>query len=587
MISLSPSTSISRPQCRLALVSACLLAWLLLLVSLPLSAAVDISQQPERFDAGRWLELLPDDEPGLPLSELLKPAGQAHGWLKNSSDGIAIGFSDQIWWLRLHVVNPDQGEFRVLELSRASLGKVGLYSRDQSGRWVWRETGAQAMDLRGDVDAPGYAFRLWLPKGQSTHLIRLASTYPLRTPFIISTDNETLRQAQNSAGLFGGGIGMLAGLMLAALLLWPRHLGSGVITGFILIQLAMILYALADRGVLGVWWLSIPGVQHGVLQLAIMLQQMSFVWFTLVFLSERKAIDSFWQTTLLSLLGLQAVALMITIVIPRHEAVAILPMLTVLSSLLTAMACRPPLEKRMPGAGILFSAAILLTVSRLALAGTLGPANTMIIEPYQWLLAFHVFHSSLLLLAMNRVARVPMATNDSLRGRIGLPEKRTGKGKGKIRTLREPPRREVAERELQLPMTVLVVEDNAWVQQVIVGLLRKQGVDTVTAENGMEALALLEGEHKLDLVLMDCDLPVLDGLSATQVWRQRERELGLPHMPILAVTAHVSETQRQQALDAGMDDFLAKPVDMRKLREALIYWRDNAQGSDSGPRDVT
>ncbi len=570
--------------------TTCLLGWLLLACILGTASAqagtrLELTELPERADIGPWLDIMaaPDDSlsPGELLARSNGAMGQPHlDWQRNTQPGIAIGLSSQTWWLRLQVDNAGPGEFRVLELSRATLGAVGLYSRNPHGRWVWRETGAQAQTPRGDVETPGYAFKLWLPAGESDHLIRLKSSYAINSPVLLSRENATLRQSQNGAGWYGWALGVLTGMMLTLILVRPRHVSLGLVYSFALIQCTLALYALADRGVLGSWWIALPGVQHGLLQLSILLLQMSYVWFTLVFLRERKSLTEFWHTTLLILLGIQATALMLSIVVNRQEAIALLALLPVLSALVVTVACVAPMRQQVAGAALLFWASLVLLLSRMLLALSLTPLLPIPAEPYQWMLGLHLLHSAVLLRAIYQRPPHPVHARTSPTGpqqpvRPAQPARQTS-----------PPGNSPG--ELRLPLRVLVVEDNTWVQQVIVGLLRKQGVETLTAVTGMEALRMLEQET-LDLVLMDCDLPELDGLSATQVWRQRERELKRRPLPILAVTAHVSDLQRQQALDAGMDDFLAKPVDMRTLRDAMIFWthRTNPQATESGPRDVT
>ncbi len=542
-------------------------------------SALELARLPEQAAIGQWLDVTSSADDSLLPGELISN-GNNTDWRPNGRNSLAIGLSSRAWWLRLRVHNAGSGQLRVLQLSRATLGSVGLYSRAPNGSWTWRETGAQAQSPRGDVEAPGYAFKLWLPPGNSEHLIRLRSSYALNSPILLSSQNAILRQAQDSAGWYGWALGALSGMLGALLLLRPAHVSRRLAISYSAIQAALIFYALADRGVLGSWWLALPGVQHGLLQLSVLLLQMSFVWFTLVFLHERKSLSERWHTTLLVVLGLQAIVLMLSVVIARYEVVAVMTLLPVISALLVTAACVVPMRNRVAGATLLFIASLALLLSRLLLALSMTPVLPLTMEPYQWLLGFHVLHSGLLLRALHQheYGRKTTANGN------GKPKSATGA----LVPAAKATRPGSVAAELRLPLRVLVVEDNTWVQQVLVGLLRKLGVDTVTAVTGMQALTLLEQET-LDLVLMDCDLPELDGLSATQVWRQRERELKRQPLPILAVTAHVSELQRQQALDAGMNDFLAKPVDMRTLREAIINWTSPAttQAADKGPRDVT
>ncbi|MGB9687976.1 response regulator [Thermogutta sp.] len=108
------------------------------------------------------------------------------------------------------------------------------------------------------------------------------------------------------------------------------------------------------------------------------------------------------------------------------------------------------------------------------------------------------------------------------------------------------------------PLRVLLVEDSPFNQKVAIGLLEKHGHHVTTVSNGKEALqALADGEF--DLVLMDIQMPEMDGLTATKEIRAREARLGLPRIPIIAMTAHALKGDRELALSAGMDGYIAKP----------------------------
>lgn len=121
-------------------------------------------------------------------------------------------------------------------------------------------------------------------------------------------------------------------------------------------------------------------------------------------------------------------------------------------------------------------------------------------------------------------------------------------------------------------LRVLVVEDNSINQLVIVGLLRKMGIEPAVCSNGEEAIALLEQSEGTDIILMDCEMPVMDGYEATRRIRMRESRLGLPAVTIIALTAHAVREYRDKCLAAGMNDFLSKPVALRELRVKLDRW---------------
>ena len=118
---------------------------------------------------------------------------------------------------------------------------------------------------------------------------------------------------------------------------------------------------------------------------------------------------------------------------------------------------------------------------------------------------------------------------------------------------------------------VLVVEDNPVNQAVVKKMLEKSGLTPVTATDGSDALACLKREN-FDIVLMDCQMPKMDGYQATRNLRQREAEQGLTHIPVIAMTANAMPGDRERCLEAGMDDYLAKPVKPAVLHNKLRQW---------------
>ena len=116
-------------------------------------------------------------------------------------------------------------------------------------------------------------------------------------------------------------------------------------------------------------------------------------------------------------------------------------------------------------------------------------------------------------------------------------------------------------------LKILVGEDNPVNQKVILALLLKEGHDVVLAATGHEALRAVEREP-FDLILMDVQMPEMDGLEATATIRARETRTGA-HIPIIALTAHALARDRELCLAAGMDGYLSKPIRRRELQDAL------------------
>jgi PAS domain S-box-containing protein len=129
-------------------------------------------------------------------------------------------------------------------------------------------------------------------------------------------------------------------------------------------------------------------------------------------------------------------------------------------------------------------------------------------------------------------------------------------------------------------LRVLLAEDNLVNQKVAQAMLRKLGVEADVATNGLEALDALLGVS-YDLVLMDCQMPEMDGFEASR--RIRDRERGSRRIPIVAMTANAMVGDRERCLESGMDDYIPKPVRMEDLRRALGRWLP--AGSLPAPED--
>jgi signal transduction histidine kinase/ligand-binding sensor domain-containing protein/CheY-like chemotaxis protein len=113
------------------------------------------------------------------------------------------------------------------------------------------------------------------------------------------------------------------------------------------------------------------------------------------------------------------------------------------------------------------------------------------------------------------------------------------------------------------PLKILLAEDNPVNQKFAIKLLERVGHEVIVAQTGREALDLLH-ENTFDIVLMDVQMPEMDGLTAVGVIRERERKSG-DHIPIIAMTAHAMTGDRERCLQAGMDEYVSKPIDIKEL----------------------
>lgn len=133
-----------------------------------------------------------------------------------------------------------------------------------------------------------------------------------------------------------------------------------------------------------------------------------------------------------------------------------------------------------------------------------------------------------------------------------------------------------------LHLRVLLVEDNTVNRMVAEQLLRVFQCEVRNATDGEQALLALR-ESDVDVVLMDCQMPVLDGYAATRRWRAEEVENGRPRLPIIAMTANAMAGDRERCLQAGMDDYLSKPIARATLHALLQRWGGGKAASPGRP----
>jgi signal transduction histidine kinase/DNA-binding response OmpR family regulator len=131
---------------------------------------------------------------------------------------------------------------------------------------------------------------------------------------------------------------------------------------------------------------------------------------------------------------------------------------------------------------------------------------------------------------------------------------------------------------------VLVVEDNPFNQQVARELLERAGLQVTIAADGLQAIEALEGASGFDLVLMDVQMPVMDGIEATRRIRTLSSH---PTVPILAMTANAGQDDRQRCLMAGMNDVIGKPIVPERLISTLGGWLDHVPAPSPTPEPVT
>jgi CheY-like chemotaxis protein len=138
--------------------------------------------------------------------------------------------------------------------------------------------------------------------------------------------------------------------------------------------------------------------------------------------------------------------------------------------------------------------------------------------------------------------------------------------------------------QMSRPLRILLAEDNLVNQKLVIRLLEKRGHTVLLVTNGREAVDAVAA-YDFDLVLMDVQMPKLDGFEATAAVRERERSTG-GHLPIIAMTAHAMKGDDERCLQAGMDAYVSKPIGVRDLLQAIASVMTAGPDATSGDEEA-
>lgn len=116
---------------------------------------------------------------------------------------------------------------------------------------------------------------------------------------------------------------------------------------------------------------------------------------------------------------------------------------------------------------------------------------------------------------------------------------------------------------------ILLVEDNLQNQEIATEFLNKSNIKIVIVNNGKEALEILKENEEFDAILMDCQMPIMDGYEATKYIREMEK---FANLPIIAMTANAMQGDKEKCISVGMNDYISKPLDFNKFYETLLKW---------------
>ena len=168
-------------------------------------------------------------------------------------------------------------------------------------------------------------------------------------------------------------------------------------------------------------------------------------------------------------------------------------------------------------------------------------------------------------------------TSESGRGsqfKVCIPLKHATEVNSQVESKTVEPINSVKLKSTDRRLKVLLVEDNVVNQMISRAMLEHLNCEIAIASDGKAAIAEYQNQHP-DLILMDCNMPIMDGFEATRHIRRLEQQTNQPHIPIIAVTAHAFDHIRQDCLDAGMDEHLSKPFDLDQLAMLLNQFRNS------------
>lgn len=168
-------------------------------------------------------------------------------------------------------------------------------------------------------------------------------------------------------------------------------------------------------------------------------------------------------------------------------------------------------------------------------------------------------------------------TSESGRGsqfKVCIPLKHATEVNSQVESKTVEPINSVKLKSTDRRLKVLLVEDNVVNQMISRAMLEHLNCEIAIASDGKAAIAEYQNQHP-DLILMDCNMPIMDGFEATRHIRRLEQQTNQPRIPIIAVTAHAFDHIRQDCLDAGMDEHLSKPFDLNQLAMLLNQFRNS------------
>ncbi|MDF3030682.1 MAG: hypothetical protein K0R03_1240 [Moraxellaceae bacterium] len=391
----------------LALVLLCILTVSHALATTAVVLGSDFQRQP----VGQHIDYLEDPERNLGLTEILSPAFQER-FTPSGQRNLHLGLSSSAWWLRLAVRNPaPEARELLLELPSASLAEIRVYAPRPDGSYAMRVAGSRTRQVQGDVPAAGYWFRLKTPpQATSVYYLRIETDLGLSSGIYLGTPAATAAASSSGSLAFGIGIGLILGLGLYNLALYMRYRDRAGLF-YVLFLLSLAAYLLAERGVLGVQYLSMTHLQNFFELVFLFLAQVAAVLLASSYLRSGMPapFTRIARLYALAMAALMLVALMLPALVAAH--IALLSMLA--TSIAMLVAASISVRNGYPPARYLLAARIYMVIIIVLAAMELFAWMPLPI-PFAWLIMSMACFEAVML-AIGLSSRLYVMRQESLR----------------------------------------------------------------------------------------------------------------------------------------------------------------------------
>ncbi|MDI1302212.1 MAG: response regulator [bacterium] len=282
---------------------------------------------------GEYLEYLEDPDKKLSLDDLRSADIQSR-FTPSASPVLHLGFTRSAWWLRIAVHNPETAPRElILAMHNASLAHIRLFEPQADGSYNEREAGSRNTPVQADLPAPGFWFRLQVPPEQtSVYYLRVETSLGLNSAITLGTAAATAGVSSTEGLFFGTGIGIILGLALYNLMLLHSTYRDRSGLYYVLFLFSIIFFLLAERGVVGVQWLSMPNLQNFLELSTVFLAQITALLLASSFL--RTSMPAGFLRTMQVMAAIIGGVMLVSLMAPIHYAAPVAVITSVVSSML-------------------------------------------------------------------------------------------------------------------------------------------------------------------------------------------------------------------------------------------------------------